>query len=117
MYNATTPQILKQHKKRIHEGVRYQCDQCDYSAGKFHTLKCDKCIDVATSSSDFKKHKAVRHKGNPCNKNYQCDNCTYAARTSSLKVHKELKHEGVRHPCDQCEYFAGSFENLKKHKK
>ena len=49
---------------------------------------------------------------------YSCDQCEYAATTSSsLKRHKESKHEGIRYPCDQCEYTATTAGNLKEHKK
>ena len=35
---------------------------------------------------------------------------------SSLKRHKESKHEGIRYPCDQCGYAATTVSNLKQHK-
>ena len=34
-----------------------------------------------------------------------------------MKRHKEPKHEGIRYPCDQCEYTATQNGNLKSHKK
>jgi len=36
----------------------------------------------------------------------------YAAITASkLKKHKESKHEGVRYPCDECEFAATTAGN------
>ena len=44
---------------------------------------------------------------------YPCDMCDFAGSTSSnLKVHKEAKHEGIRNPCDICEYAASTAYNL-----
>ena len=38
---------------------------------------------------------------------YPCDQCDYAASMAKdLKRHKESKHEGIRYPCDQCDYAA-----------
>ena len=36
---------------------------------------------------------------------------------SHLKKHIESIHEGVRFPCDQCDYKATQKTNLKKHRK
>ena len=35
----------------------------------------------------------------------------------SLKEHVESIHEGVRYPCDQCDYKATQKGSLKRHKK
>ena len=34
----------------------------------------------------------------------------------NLKEHRESIHEGVRYPCDQCDYKATTKGNIKKHK-
>ena len=48
---------------------------------------------------------------------YPCNQCDYAATTSgSLKTHNESKHEGIRYPCDQCDYAATKLDKLKIHK-
>ena len=31
---------------------------------------------------------------------------------SALKVHKESEHEGVRNPCDECEYVATQMSSI-----
>ena len=65
---------LKHQKKSIHEGVRYQCDKCDYAAKQY---------------SNLKKHNESMHKG----VRYQCDYCEYAATTiSNLKKHQKRRH-------------------------
>ena len=46
---------------------------------------------------------------------YPCDQCDYAATTAStLKQHKESKHEGVGYPCDQCDYIATTAREVTK---
>ena len=35
---------------------------------------------------------------------------------NDLKRHKEAKHEGIRYPCDQCEFAATRISLLKRHK-
>ena len=47
---------------------------------------------------------------------YPCDKCDYAATlASNLKRHIENKHKWVRYPCDQCEYVATGVQSLKIH--
>ena len=36
-----------------------------------------------------------------------CDKCEFTTKKSStLKQHKEARHEGIRYPCPQCDYAA-----------
>ena len=51
---------LNQHKESQHEGVRYNCDQCDYQAEPKSTLKL---------------HKESKHEG----VSYCCDKCDFQA--------------------------------------
>ena len=39
--------------------------------------------------------------------------CEFPATT--LNRHTKYKHEGMRHPCDQCEHAATTAGHLKKH--
>merc|ERR1712082_589801 len=48
--------FLKKHKESVHEGVKYQCNQCHYQA---------------TQQSSLKKHKESVHEG----VKYQCNQC------------------------------------------
>ena len=34
-----------------------------------------------------------------------------------FRVHKKSKHEGIRYPCNECEYAAIQVADLKRHKK
>ena len=33
-YKATQKGSLKKHKMSVHEGIKYQCDQCEYKAAQ-----------------------------------------------------------------------------------
>ena len=60
---------------------------------------------------DFQWQKTLkRHKKNISQGlRYPCDKCDYiATKSGNLKTHKETKHQGVRYPCDQCDYIATS---------
>ena len=49
---------------------------------------------------------------------FPCDKCDYVApRKNTLKQHKESMHEGVRYPCDLCDYVATWKSCLNDHKK
>ena len=90
---------LKKHKEAKHEGIRYPCDQCEYSASQ---------------KGQLKSHKEAKHLGI----RYPCDQCEYTtAYAVELRKHKEVKHEGIRYPCDQCAYIATRMDRLNKHKK
>ena len=49
---------------------------------------------------------------------YPCDLCEYVAGTLfDLKQHKEIRHGGIRYLCDQCEYSASTIAQFKQHTK
>ena len=49
---------------------------------------------------------------------YPCDQCEYiSTQPSNLKLHKESKLQGIRYSCGECEYKAMSACNLTIHKK
>ena len=74
---ATTYGNLKKHKDSKHKGIRYPCDQCDFSA---------------TTLSNLKAHKNAKHLGI----RFPCDKCEYSAnQRQSLKRHKKSKHNIV----------------------
>ena len=72
----------------MHEGVRYPCNQCVYSA---------------TQSGSLKRHIQSMHEG----VRYPCNQCEYSATTTrSLKRHIQSIHQEARYPCNQCEFSA-----------
>ena len=47
---------------------------------------------------------------------YPCNKCEYSAtKRNHLTEHIKNKHEGVRYPCDKCEYAATRATNLRIH--
>jgi len=77
-------EVLRRHKKIMHQGLKFYCDQCDYSVG---------------SRARFLEHKRTKHEG----KIYRCDECDYVGNSAAyLKTHKEVKHLGLRYPCEVC---------------
>ena len=52
---------LRKHKQSLHEGVKYNCDQCSYQA---------------TEHCSLRKHKLSIHEG----AKYNCDPCSYQAK-------------------------------------
>ena len=84
-------QVIWGNIRNKHEGVKYPCDKCEYSA---------------TTASNLKVHIENKLQG----VRYPCDQCEYTATTKSAH-----NHEWVRYPCDQCDYSASSTRNIKKH--
>ena len=63
------------HIQSAHEGVRFQCDECDY---------------VATTAGRLKVHKKAKHEGIL----FYCDLCEHSTgRRSDLKRHKKTRHK------------------------
>ena len=48
---------------------------------------------------------------------YPCDPCgNVSLQSGDLKKHKETKHEGVQYLCDHCDFFATQSDHLEMHK-
>ena len=84
---------VKAHKKSVHEGVMYSCDNCDYQVAHPRNL-----INHQKSI-----HEGVR---------YSCDKCDYhAKRQDNLHAHKKNVHERKRR-----NFQSGRKRELNKHK-
>ena len=47
---------------------------------------------------------------------YPCNQCDYqATQQSNLQTHIQCIHEGVKYPCNQCDYQATTQSNLQRH--
>merc|ERR1719383_1282264 len=75
----TENNVKTEGESSLSEGIKYFCDQCDYTGN---------------SRKKLTQHKKSVHEG----VKYYCDHPV------SLQNHKRSKHEGVRYYCDQCEY-------------
>ena len=69
---------LKYHVQSVHEGIKFPCDQCEFTA---------------CTNSYLKKHKETKHGGTNI---YPCDVCGLTVTTSAdLKEHKLNEHPGM----------------------
>ena len=79
-------EVLKKHMQALHKGLRFSCDQCNFSSATLFALK----MHIKTI------HEKV--------KSFLCDQCDYkAASKNTLNKHIRTAHELIRYPCDQCE--------------
>ena len=108
------------HTQTIHDGLRFQCEKCDYQSAtnrylKFHTQSkhdgigytCCECDYKATRPHSLKFHMATK---------FRCEKCDYQSVSKhSLKLHTQSKHDGIRCVCGECGYKATQKQNLKTH--
>ena len=93
---------LRKHKEAVHEGVRYACDQCDFQA------TTQKCLNLHIQS----KHEGIKYESIK----KACDQCDYKTRDKSdLTAHIRSKHEGVKYACDQCDRLYTHQRSLRGH--
>ena len=79
----------------VHEGVRYDCNQCDYRA---------------TQQSNLNSHMKSIHEGI----RYECNQCNNRATQTHHNFHMRLVHKEM-YDCDQCGYRASSQIYLNTH--
>ena len=90
---------LKSHKRDMHRGIKYPCDECEF---------------VANFRSNLRRHKQAKHEGI----RYPCDQCDHISATPfCLKQHWKAFHGDDNYQCDQCEFVAKLPKNLLKHKR
>ena len=70
--------------KSVHDGVKYNCEQCDYKANQ---------------KGNLQQHVKSVHKG----VKYSCERCYYeATKKVFLQRHVASNHERVIQSCDLC---------------
>ena len=107
-YAATTASNLRKHIESKHAEVRYFCNKCEYAVIQVFTLKRPKHEVVrylyTINANMVQLQQAILSRTLRVNMRYPCDTCEYGATTAEgLKIHIEIKHEGVRYPFDKCE--------------
>ena len=91
----TRKDVMVRHYRSVHEGVKYQCNQCDYRA---------------TGRGNLQRHIQSKHF------KFSCNQCIYqATEMNHLQTHIKSQHEGVKYPCNQCDYRAKTREILRSH--
>ena len=87
----------------MHHKVRYTCDVCEK--------------DFIAESS-LRRHKEVKHGSSATKFSCKEQGCEYSTHSSyNLRMHVERVHEGIRWPCDLCDYVGGYKGDLTRHKK
>merc|ERR1712155_85876 len=77
-------QVLYHHINIDHDGVKYDCNHCNYQA---------------ILQGNLTKHLQLKHKG----VKYACNQCDKKfTQQITLTRHILSVHEGVKYPCDQC---------------
>ena len=111
-YSATTRGDLKRHQESLHEGVLYSCDQCKYTATE--RTHCNHCDYEAKRQDQLKAHISAKHE----EVRFSCSLCEYqASQKRNLKSHYRSMHEGIRFKCQQCDFEAKWPNKLSAHKK
>ena len=90
---------LRLHVKSVHEGVSYDCDQCDKSFAQ---------------KGDLKRHVEIVHMNM---KNFKCDECDQSfGQKAHLESHISTVHRNEKNfKCDTCGKSFGLKQNLNKH--
>ena len=117
------------HVKAVHEGIKYNCDQCDYTAiqkrlsiihkqYEHEEMKCDKCEYKKVAKNILLRHKQYEHeviKNRPGK--IVCSQRSIPFTSSWVhRFHQRSEHEGVTYDCDQCDYNATQQIHLAQHK-
>ena len=123
-YKTKHKHNMKVHAESKHKGVKYKCNQCEYTGTKYglkdherakHGGKLFVCklCDYATSyKSALNSHKKAQHEG----VSFQCDLCDQKFHwRSGLKAHRDTKHSKQLYACDQCDYSASTPRSLAMH--
>ena len=109
--------------KMEHEGVKYDCDQCDYQSQRKHRMiehiqskhegvkfSCGECDKQFSQKESLTDHIKFVHQGRKCS---QCD--YQASNKKMLFSHIQTIHKGVKYNCDQCDYQASNRTKLTYH--
>ena len=86
---------LSQHKKSVHQGVKYPCTICAHKA---------------SSQGNLSKHIKAQHEHRD---KYRCESCN---KEEHLRGHIKSAHEGIRYNCNICQYRATMKGDLTRHK-
>ena len=125
---------LLRHYRSKHEGFKYPCNQCDYQATAQSSLQThiserhENTPDDETkktnseSEEQLKETKSRQIQRQPGKPKSSYDNSTkclkcgvvYCDKGTMLK-HYRSKHQGIKYPCNQCDYWSTQKSSLKTH--
>lgn len=105
-----------------HEEFPYEIQKMDFSEASTKTVEylCDKCSFKTKNRAVFKTHQgnhSSTEKTKPVlDEKLNCKACgKYYDQASSLRIHVDMEHLGIRYPCDYCEYLGSQVKTIKKH--
>ena len=93
---------MKKHKQNVHQGIKFACDQCNYTCNRIQDLNlhvrskrqgitypCDVCDYKATTLVILRSHEKTIH-----NENYPCSFYKFSSsKPNRLKLHKQNVHK------------------------
>ena len=91
-----------------HEEFPYEIQKMDFS-------------ETVRKTEEYPSHQANNsstEKTKPVNKDEKltCKACgKYYDQASSLRIHIDMEHLGIRYPCDYCEYLGSQVKTIKRH--
>ena len=100
---------LSRHKRNVHEGIRFPCEQCGQQFTQKYTLKahvlgvherikrfkCDSCGKLFSRAGQLKTHINVVHNGQ---KDHKCDSCgKVISQARNMRAHINVVHNGQTH--------------------
>lgn len=95
---SVSPSALQRHIEFVHQGRRFQCDECDYQV---------------VSKSLLKAHVRLVHLNIV---DFSCDQCDYQATTKvHLRDHVKGKHFNAKISCQQCSFKTSYRGTLWRH--
>jgi len=116
---------LSQHKKGTHDNTTVECPDCKKMINSVafakhkrvvhgdKPYKCTLCGKDFAQPSHLKRHTNTVHFAI---KNFKCSRCNKAfGLKSHLINHTRNIHEGIKYPCDECEFKASTSGNLCSH--
>ena len=77
----------------------------------------EEMLNTGENKQNISAQKVSKNKKRPRGELYSCNQCEFTGSRTGLYLHKKSKHDGVRYPCDKCEYSATTLSDLKRHKK
>jgi len=79
-------------------------------------IKSVKRVKQELDSDDF-KYDPLRKRSKSDKKTLvECTDCDFTGTRKAVSNHIKHKHDGIRHPCDECDYTGTTKTALKKHK-
>ena len=124
-FSSTTGSYLNKHKKAVHLGIKYPCDQCDFKTAKESALnyhkysvhgdksvrhQCHLCPRSFLIACWLKDHIKFAHEGF----RFHCQLCDFSGSRKALLRHKRSIHE-QRYKCEHCDYNGSTLKYLQEH--